>query len=255
MSTETEQKSNINIMSEIGKAFVLSILWVIFSLPIVTIGASSSALYYVIHKNTDSGASSLASSFWHSFKSNIKQGLSLGIITIIFVGLSAVNLYFAKVGYKDFQFPEWYLPVSFIPIAIIIFILPYLFPYLARFDDKNSAIIKNCFTIGLINIFNTFLLVVAMTAAAAAIYFFPPCLILVPALLCKYAHYVCEKPFGTILLLMDRRAHPEKYQDQDASNSDDEDSEETDEETDEEEEIEDSDEDFTSETDEINEDS
>lgn len=222
MATDNEQKKNLNIMKEIGDVFVLSILWTLFSLPVITVGVSSAALYYVIHKNEDSGASGLINNFWHSFKGNFKQGLGLGIITVIFVGLTSVNLYFAKMGYKDFTFPDWYLPVSFIPVILIVFILPYLFPYLARFTDKNSSIIKNCFTIGLINIFNTFLLDVAISLAVAAIYFFPPCLLIVPALLCKYAHYVCEKPFRTILLLMDRRAHPEKYAEVETDNNDDE---------------------------------
>lgn len=199
---------------ELGNIIILSLLWVVFSLPIITIGPSSAALYYVIHKLSTDESVKLVSSFWHSFLSNLKQGILLSVITILFIGITAINMYIGKNGYNGIEFPDWYFPVSFIPLIAIVFILPYLFPYLARFSDTTGKILKNCFTFGTINMFNSFELSVLIVAASAAIWFFPPCILVVPYIVCRISHYLCEKPFETILKLMDRRAHPEKYADE-----------------------------------------
>lgn len=38
------------ILGKIMEVMYVGILWIIFSIPIVTIGASSTALYYTVHK-------------------------------------------------------------------------------------------------------------------------------------------------------------------------------------------------------------
>ena len=53
---------------------MLNFLWVIFSLPFFTIGASTTALFYVTGKIIrDENYKSLTGAFWHSFKNNFKN--------------------------------------------------------------------------------------------------------------------------------------------------------------------------------------
>ena len=61
-----------HILSRIADLILLNVLWLLSSLPIITIGASTTALYYVmlkIVKNEDS-------SFIHSSKTSANQLLS-----------------------------------------------------------------------------------------------------------------------------------------------------------------------------------
>lgn len=54
--------------------FVISIIWLIFSILLVTIGASTTALFYVTGKLVrDENFKSLPSAFWNIFKLNFKQ--------------------------------------------------------------------------------------------------------------------------------------------------------------------------------------
>ena len=67
----------------------LNILWVLTSLPIITIGASTTALYYTSMKMIRNEAGYVSSDFFRSFKDNFKQStiiwLLLLLVTMILV--------------------------------------------------------------------------------------------------------------------------------------------------------------------------
>lgn len=221
-----------NLGEKLGNIIILSLLWVVCSLPIVTIGASSAALYFAIHKNLSEGSEAYTKDFFHSFKANLKPGIILSVITILYCAVTAFNMYIGRNGIGNFTFPSWYFPFSFVLLIPIIFILPFLFPYVARFSDTIGKTLKNCFTFGSIQIFSSIEIVILMLAASAAFYYFPPCLLVVPYFVCRITHFLTEKSFNTVLLLMDKRAHPEKYPDPaslSSANEDDKDNEDDDE--------------------------
>ena len=58
-------------MAYIINIIYVSVLWILFSIPIITIGASSTALYYTVTKVIRHGRSYIFREFWQSFKSNI----------------------------------------------------------------------------------------------------------------------------------------------------------------------------------------
>lgn len=59
--------------------FISNILWIVFSLPIFTIGASTTALFSVMSKLSNDEDVSVFKDFWKSFKLNFKQGTVIGI--------------------------------------------------------------------------------------------------------------------------------------------------------------------------------
>ena len=52
---------------------VLSVLWLVFSLPIITMGAASTALYSAVYNRIVKDKSYLWRSFWTSFRDNFKR--------------------------------------------------------------------------------------------------------------------------------------------------------------------------------------
>lgn len=66
-------------MGKLVDLLVLSGLWVILSLPVVTIGASTAALYYVTLKLASNEEGYTVRSFFHAFKENLIPGIPLGI--------------------------------------------------------------------------------------------------------------------------------------------------------------------------------
>lgn len=78
-----------SMMNKIVDCFYASFLWIVFSLPIVTAGAASTAFYYTIHKCVRGSRGYVWQSFWSAFQSNGKQMtkiwlLMLGIFAFLF---------------------------------------------------------------------------------------------------------------------------------------------------------------------------
>ena len=128
--------------SILADIFVLSFLWLIFSLPIVTVGASTTALYYVCTKKAQGIDVYILKSFWQSFKEGmIKSTLVLltacligWVIWINFHALDQINM-----G-KGLTFS---IRVAlFIALIQVIFILMYAFPIVARFELSFFEVLK-----------------------------------------------------------------------------------------------------------------
>ena len=76
-----------HILNGMGQLIIASILWGFCCLPIFTIGASCTALYYTVVKVVRrEAAASIMSEFFHSFRRNFSQSL---VINMIFLGLTA----------------------------------------------------------------------------------------------------------------------------------------------------------------------
>ncbi|HBG01914.1 MAG TPA: hypothetical protein DDW87_10130 [Firmicutes bacterium] len=63
----------------------LNFLWSIFSLPVVTIGCSTIAAYSVTLKMVEKRDAGVAKQFLDAFKANWKQGLPIGLITLVVI--------------------------------------------------------------------------------------------------------------------------------------------------------------------------
>ena len=86
----------MQFITKIVYSVYLNILWFICCLPIVTIGASTTALFYVTMKMVRNEEGNITRNFFHSFKENFKQStlvwlmlLALGII----LGIDGYVLY------------------------------------------------------------------------------------------------------------------------------------------------------------------
>jgi len=74
------------ISSRIGACVLLSMLWLLASLPIVTMGAATSALYYCAVKNLRKDEGSIIHNFFGAFRSDFRQST---VVILIFLLLSA----------------------------------------------------------------------------------------------------------------------------------------------------------------------
>ncbi|MFV0441313.1 MAG: DUF624 domain-containing protein [Lachnospirales bacterium] len=136
-----EDKNNafFNFILTLGDLILLNILFIIFSLPIITIGASCCSLYSVIkqiHFKTDSY---LTKEFLAEFKNNFKNST---IIWIVFL-TSLIPLRLLSYCFVN-NFDNFLFLVIYIFIFIyFLFTLIYVFPLQATFSNTPFNIIKN----------------------------------------------------------------------------------------------------------------
>ena len=70
-------------LSKITDMCFLSVLWFVCSIPIITIGPATAAMYYVALKWAKQEEIKLGATFFRSFKENFKQGVALNLIFLI----------------------------------------------------------------------------------------------------------------------------------------------------------------------------
>jgi len=125
----------------------INILWILCSIPIITIGASTTAKYDVLFRIFKGEDAHIARKFFKAFAANFKQatvitGILLVLAVVIFLDvrlLSRMDSSFEILGYV----------VAFAIGLITLSTCSYIFPWISRIDDKLANSIKNCFLISM----------------------------------------------------------------------------------------------------------
>ncbi len=130
-------------LTKIALTAWLNLLWLLCSLPLITLGASTTALYTVTLKMASDEEGNVTSQFFSAFASNFKEATKVWLI------LLAAGLVLAFDGYVlyhlryDNAFWTLLFAVFIVMALAYVFILLYVFPLLARFENTTLAMIKN----------------------------------------------------------------------------------------------------------------
>lgn len=133
--------SFMNFCDKIFDVMILGFLWILCSLPVITIGASCTALYYAIVKCIKNNEGYVSRSFFHSFRQNLGPATFLWVI---FAGVSFlmqlnIGILMEKTdGYVGLFFIVLYAFVSIYAALAAC----YAFPALSRYDMTAGWILK-----------------------------------------------------------------------------------------------------------------
>lgn len=202
---------------KLGDIIILSFFWFICSIPIVTMGTASSALYYAVHKRFHDHSSTPGHDFWHSFKQNLPQGVALNVVLLLYAAVTGFNFYVAIWGFRGISMPSWYAPIAAFLILPFLCAVPYTFAYLARFKNTFKNTLFHSFTFSTMYPGHMFLMLLYMILSLAIMIAFFPAILFLPFTCCYLCHRCCEKDFAFALMLKQKREHPELFQDETAT--------------------------------------
>ena len=131
-----------NILADI---MILSLLWLILSLPIITIGASTTALFYVTTRRISDRESYLIKDYFKSFKENFKKATILWIMQLAMGTLLVTNMFMLPNDLFDPLITSILFPIQIILLIELFIVSIYIFPLTARFDMKILQTIKSAF--------------------------------------------------------------------------------------------------------------
>ena len=127
-------------ISKVSDTIILNFLFVICSIPIVTIGASTTALYCVSMKSTRDEDVYAVKEFFKQFKQNFKESTIIWLILLLVASFIGLDFYMCSLMSNDI------LSTAFIftLISIVIgFIVVYVFPLVARFENSIKNTLMN----------------------------------------------------------------------------------------------------------------
>lgn len=146
----------MRFFSRVFDIVILNLLFIICCIPIVTIGASLTAMYSITLKMVRNEESHIIREFLKSFKQNFRQGTILEAIAIIIAFFITIDLRIIAMEYDNLKVLE----ILCYAVAIwsyIIFL--YAFPISARFIYTTKEVFKNSFMISIVNLQWTLLLI------------------------------------------------------------------------------------------------
>lgn len=155
----------IRALSRLFDLILLNILWVLFSLPVVTAGASTAALYSVMLKIVANEEGYIIRGFWEAFRSNFKQ--STVIWLILLAAGAALGADFAIVS--GFTGAPARAGMALLGAAVFLYLteLVFVFPLIARFENTTLEMMKNAVLIPLARL--KFMVPVILLTAASLI--------------------------------------------------------------------------------------
>ena len=178
------------VMNWLWDVIVLSLLWLLCCLPIVTIGASSTAAYYAASKVMRHKTGKVIPEFFSSFRTNLRQGIFLTVILgILYVFVLLECLYV----FSDPTMPGALLcALCFFAAAMTAF-FSYLWAWLSRFCMGSAAFVKTAVIVTFRHIGPTILLLLIQVLVAVGIFFMPWGILIFPGVGIFASTYPMEK--------------------------------------------------------------
>ena len=136
----------------------LNILWLICSLPIFTIGASTTALFYCTLKMAEDRDEGLTRMFFRAFRCNFKPATKLWLILLALGCFLGVDGFVLSRLWNTSAF--WTILTALVIGAAVLYaiVLLYAFPLLARFENTTLGILRTSFAVGVRYLFCTLLM-------------------------------------------------------------------------------------------------
>lgn len=154
----------MRFLTKIADLMVLNILFCVTSIPLITIGASWTALYSVTLKMVRDEEGSVSRSYFQSFRQNFRQATLLWLGVLVVLALLVLDIRVLN-GMAEGTAPGL-LRVGVEILALLgIMVLQYLFPSLARFEASLADTLKNACIMALAHLPKTALMTAAVVGA------------------------------------------------------------------------------------------
>lgn len=140
----------MRILSRAADLIILNLLVLVTIIPIITIGASLSALHYVLIKMVRNEENYIFKMYFKAFKENFKKATLLWLILLVVIAVFVFDFYI--MAFSGMVFP-WPLVVGVFAVGIILFMAGmYVFPMQARFENTIWGTLRNSFFIMILNL-------------------------------------------------------------------------------------------------------
>lgn len=196
-------------LSKLVDCMYLSLLFLLTCIPVFTIGASLTAMYYTVQKVIRNDRGYVASEYWHAFKTNFKQGTIIWLI-VLGMGLLLFGDWKIMQILAEAGNPIGKVYVFFgVMLVLEVMWCAYLFPYLARFVNTTKATMKNAAFIAILNLPWTLLITLIMIVFGVVAYIIPISIIILPAVTTWIMNPIFERIFRKYMSEEDRATEDE----------------------------------------------
>lgn len=197
-------------MNQVGNVIIVTLLWLAGCIPIVTIGTSSTAMYYTMVKSVRHGEGYVTREFLAAYKRNLKNGILLTLIFLLLAGVLAVDrIYMDRLGTQTAAAMSLGYTLLILVCAGLFL---YIWPVLSRFTMGKWA----CFRLSLLMVFRhlpfTILFLVIWIAGICLVVLIPvPMIFVIPGACCYGESFLMEKLLRKYMARPETEEEEEKW--------------------------------------------
>lgn len=137
----------MRFMSVLGDLMLLNFIFLLCSVPVVTIGASITALYTVVFRMVrEKDSRSVVVQFFRSFRQNFRRATLLWLLLLPAGGVLALDLWLFSVVTGVMR---WLSILFLLLMVLVLFTAGYAFPLLSQFENGVKGTLKNALFLSL----------------------------------------------------------------------------------------------------------
>jgi uncharacterized membrane protein YesL len=136
--------SFVNMLAFLGDIVILNLLFLVCSIPIITIGASATACYAGVSRTLQKRETGLVyKAFFADFRAAFQQSTAAWLLELFILAILAGDLWFAIVYSEPDN--KFFIVFAILVGAGVLMASLWFYPLTARFQNKLGAQIKNAF--------------------------------------------------------------------------------------------------------------
>lgn len=166
--------------NKMADVVILELVWLITSLPLITVGAASAAFWHMLLQMAEDQEGRLLQGYFRAFRRNFRLGTKLWLLQLGIGLLFGVDILFCIRGNKGW--PAFLLGVFAVLALFWMLASAFLYPLAGRFDFTFRKIISNSFFLALRHLPHAFCILLAPGLALAGSYYIPYAVIVLPPL-------------------------------------------------------------------------
>lgn len=167
------ESKGMQLFYKTTEMILLSVLWILASLPIVTMGAASSALYYAVVKVIRNREGYAWNEFWRGFRINFMQATKLWIPSVVLLAGLVADIIIVHLMSVAGMAGRWTMIIFALIFAFGLMWLIYIFAYIARFEDKIKTVLFNTVWMTLFHFVHSLLLLTVLVIMFGLVFLFP----------------------------------------------------------------------------------
>lgn len=175
--------------------FLLSVFWLFCSIPVVTIGPSTAALYNTVTRCIRGNERNSWVMFFRTFRDNLKVGvlttlviLPAGVLLVFLQGLLYQTAVVGQAGYVLYVAYQIFL---LLPLGA----LCYVFPVLSRFTFRTGGLLLNCSKLAMAHLPSTVGMGLLLALSIWICSYIPVLAAVLPAVLALFHSFPLERIF------------------------------------------------------------
>ena len=190
---------------------ILSLVWLLTSLPIITLGASCTALYYSVTKSVRKDCGHAVREYFSSFRQNFRQGTWITAILLPLLALIVYSMIVNNLRTTESTLGTALILIQGIILIMGVFVSVYVFAILSRFSFSVLQCIQTSFTMAAKHIFTTFLLAAILLASCELIYRLPFLIVILPGIATLISSLLLERVFRKYMTKPDTEESTQWY--------------------------------------------